>query len=224
MLWIKQEVQPGEMRGDIETRSEFVDRNVQWWWINRKFERVRRKQYYERFLDFGNIQTDNTIHLAEVGPGPLGGMLEVCGLPAAHKIFVDYIMEDLFNLKFIAWPEEATYVAAPAENLPLLDNYCDMLLSYNTLDHGWDVYKAISECVRVSKRCYLAFDCRGDSVEEVAIRQNKPDKDHHQLLKFEDISQFVFEQGMKSGQDEVWSIRDMDFKKFPVAFIEVEKC
>lgn len=222
-MWIKPDTKPDEMRGDIETRNEFVSRNIHWWWINRRHERIRRKEYYDRFLSFGNIQTDNLSRVAEVGPGPFGGMIEVCGLDVGQKVFIDYIMEDLFNLKFIAWPEDATYVHAPAEKIPLEDNYCDILLSYNTLDHGWNTKAAVLECIRVSKRCYLAFDCRGDSEEEVAVRQVKPDKDHYQLLKYKDMASFIM--GLNMMNDSIkLSIEDMDFKKFPVAFVKAEKC
>lgn len=220
MNWVKAE--RSKMRSDIEMRAEFVGRNVQWWWETRHLERGRRKKYYEKFLDFANIQTDSQMIVGEVGPGPFGGIIEVCNLPAYQKVFIDYIMEDLFNLKFIKWPDNSTFVDAPAEKIPLEDNYVDILLSYNALDHGWDVYKCIEECVRISKRCYLAFDCRGDNEDEVAIRKDGHDLDHFQLLKYEDIARFVSERDEATSA--IWRIRDMESnKQFPIAFIMVEK-
>jgi len=221
MNWIKAE--QSKMRGDIEMRAGFVGRNVRWWWESRKFERVRRKKYYDKFLDFAKIQTDRHTIVGEVGPGPFGGIIEVCKLPAYQKVFIDYIMKALFELRFIKWPDDAVMVESPAERIPLPDNYVDTLLSYNTLDHGWNVYDCVRECVRISKRCYLAFDCRGDDDEQVDIRKDGHDLDHYQLLKYEDIAQFVFEQGMDSGQDEAWQIEDMEIKQFPVVCITVEK-
>jgi len=213
MNWVKAD--RGEMRGNIEPVTTFITRNIDWWWINRKFERVRRKKYYDRFLNFGNIQTDNQSVIGEVGPGPFGGIIEVCKLPAFKKVFIDYILEELYNLHYIKWPDDAIMVDAPAERIPLDDDTVDILLSYNTLDHGWDVYECIKECVRISKRCYLAFDCRGDNKNEVDIRRDGHDIDHYQLLHYDDIKKFV--------NDNNWEIKDMDFKPFPVAFIYAEK-
>lgn len=223
MNWVR--AKRDDTRGDIEPTITFVSRNIDWWWINRRFERVRRRKYYDKFLNVANIQTDNMSTVGEVGPGPFGGMIEVCKLDAQYKIFIDYIMEELFNLKFIRWPDNATYVDSPAEKIPLADNSVDILLSFNCLDHGWNVYDCLTECARIGKRCYLAFDCRGDSKNEISIREKKTDYDHYQLLKYDDIVNFVVEQ--QTYMDTDWKIRNIgpEFDKpFPIAFIETEKC
>lgn len=218
MAWIKGERQ--EMRGDIEPRSSFVTRNIEWWWLCRKEEKVRRKEYYDRFLKFGDIKTDNTMIVGEVGPGPFGGIIEVCKLPAKNKVFIDYVMEEQHKLNFITWPENALYVDSPAEKIPLPDNSIDVLLSYNTLDHGWNVYDCIKECIRISKRCYLAFDCRGDDEKEVEARKDGHDKDHYQLLKYSDIYTFMCGYPINNYK---WVVKDMKIKQFPLAYIEVNK-
>lgn len=213
MGWIKS-IEVNSMRGDIEPRPDFVRRNIEWWWLNRRFERGRRKPYYHRFLDFGKVLPHvglNTI-LGEVGPGPFGGILETCNLQARHKVFIDYIMEDLCKLNFIKWPEQATYVEAAAEAIPLRDDEIDVLLSYNALDHGWDTLQGIRESLRVSKRCFLAFDCRGDDKRQ----KDGHDLDHYQSMKFEDIFTFL-RQEMPSKKQ--WWAGDMKFKHFPVIFI-----
>jgi len=218
MEWIKTERE--EMRGKIEPRSQFVNRNIEWWWINRKFERVRRRKYYEKFLAFGKIETNDKQIVGEVGPGPFGGMIEVMKLSANRKVFIDYILEDLYNLHFIKWPDNSTMVEAPAEHIPLRDDFIDVLLSYNTLDHGWDIETCIKECIRVSKKCYLAFDCRGDDNGEVDIRKDGHDLDHYQLVHLLDIIGFMQEE-MPFDVD--WHVEDMKIKHFPVAFIKAEK-
>jgi hypothetical protein len=111
-------------------------------------------------------------------------------------------------------------VDAAVESIPLSDNFIDVLLSYNCLDHGWNVYRAIDECVRVSKHVYLAFDCRGDDPKQV--EQFKEDLDHPQLLRFNNIKQHVFEKDIT--EIGVFTVKDMGIKNFPVAFIEVHKC
>jgi len=195
MEWIAAPL--SERRGSIEMYQDFRQRNVHWWRLNRRGESRTRRPYYERFLDQLHIRAflDGSQSLAEVGPGPFGGMIEVCSLRAAHKTFVDYILPDLVDLHFIHWPEEGTYVHAGVENIPLPDNAVDILLSYNCLDHGWNVYAALLECIRISRHCFLAFDCRGDDPHEVQNRQAQRDLDHFQLLPFPEVERFVQEVG-----------------------------
>lgn len=215
MGWIRTKREA--MRGTIETFDQFLERNIGWWLDHRVSERTRRKQYYENFLSFGNVQTTENDIVGEVGPGPFGGIIEVCKLKAKQKVFIDYIMDSLFNLDFIKWPDDAIYVDAPAESIPLGDDVLDILLSYNTLDHGWDIFESLRECVRVSKHCYLAFDCRGDDKNEINIRQGGRDKDHFQLLEYNDLNKFLIGCGYN------FQLRNMKLKDFPVAFIEVHK-
>ena len=176
-------------RGKIETKEVFVKRNLRWWRENEASERVTRPPYYQAFWDRWNL--DKVISpgmvIGEVGPGPFGGMLEVLGVPAQKKVFIDYVMEELRGLQFIPWPKEAEFVNSPFEKIDLPDNYCDLLVSYNALDHGWDVGKGLVECARVSKVCVLSFDCRADSVEEL----QRVDLDHFTKVKYRTITRLV---------------------------------
>jgi hypothetical protein len=209
-----------DMRGAIESRKQFVERNLAWWKETKHLERKRRLPHYQRFLEFGGIhqrlRPQDT--LAEVGPGPFGGIIQQCNLPTCKKYFIDYILADLVRLGFISWPGNAVYVNAPAESIPLETDSVDMLISCNTLDHGWDVYNAIRECVRISKRCALSFDCRGDSEQQ--RRDFADDLDHHQLLHFDEIKTFVMDN--YSAELQV-SVRDTGDKAYPVAYIESDK-
>jgi hypothetical protein len=207
------------MRGDIETRKQFVKRNVDWWIENERWLRKDRLPYYERFLKHTQARfavTDQTI-LGEVGPGPFGGLMDVCKLPAREKYFIDDIMVELHALKFIDWPESSVMVDAPAEAIPLADNVIDVLLSYNALDHGWDIWSSIQECVRVSKHSFLSFDCRGNNAQQVEQRKGK-DLDHWQLIKIEDVYDF-----MRREMSHCWSLTELGGKEFPIAVIEVKK-
>ncbi len=198
-----------EDRGAIETRERFIERNLAWWRQTESLERVRRRPYYDGFLAYCKLQAADFEGktVAEVGPGPFGGMIEVCQLPARRKVFIDYIMRELCGLNFIPWPE-ATYVNAPAERIPLPDKSVDILVSYNALDHGWDIWKSLEECVRISRKCYLAFDCRGDSPAEVARDRAGKDLDHYQMLTFGEVKR------------RYPSATDMGINSFPVAVVE----
>jgi hypothetical protein len=218
MEWIK--VDHSEMRGNIETRGCFLKRNWKWWKENESFERRRRLKYYVYFLKFGGIETSEKDIVGEVGPGPFGGIIEVCKLSARRKVFVDYMMEHLVGMEFIKWPPEALYVDSPAESIPLPENYIDVLLSYNTLDHGWNVFDCIKECIRISKKCYLSFDCRADDMDQIKMLTESNDLDHYQLITFSDIERFMKN---KIGDTVSWKLVDMETKQFPVVYLEITK-
>lgn len=220
MEWI--EYQHNQMRSDIETREDFIKRNIQWWKINYKQERTSRKPYYDRFLELLNVKENlmGCDTIGEVGAGPFGGILENCSIPAIKYVHIDYIMKELYFLKFISWPDNCTYVDSPAEDIPLPDNYIDALLSYNCLDHGWDTRKSVRECIRISKKCFLSFDCRGDNPLEIERRRRMGDKDHYEALRVCD---------MESDLNKIEGIEIKRFfatkfnKEFPTVFIYVEK-
>jgi hypothetical protein len=213
-------------RGSIESYEQFRQRNIKWWRENRGGESRTRKPYYEKFLGDFRIRdrlTGGQI-VGEIGPGPFGGMIEVCQLRVAmqDKVFIDYIMKDLVDLNFISWPAEAVYVHAAAEEIPLASDAINVLLSFNCLDHGWDIWATLLEAIRISQSCFLAFDCRGDDPNEVKARQNTKDLDHFQLLKFEEIENFVEEYlGRKGYYGGVvrWHVG----KTWPVAVVLVDK-
>lgn len=191
MKWIVSGID--DKRADVETYQQFIDRNLSWWKENESAERARRQAYYVNFIKRTNLTDvfNDSLTLAEVGCGPFGGIIEVCGVRALRKVFIDYALVHLVTLGFIKWPHDATYVHASAESIPLADSSVDVMLSYNAIDHGWDVFKALDECVRVSRSCYVAFDCRGDSSGEVERRKRMNDMDHRQMIRLEDVKQRV---------------------------------
>ena len=73
--------------------------------------------------------------------------------------------------------------------------------------------------MRISKHCYLSFDCRGDSPKQVAQRRGK-DFNHWQLITMKQVWDF-FSRKMKGHH---WSITELGGKEFPVVMIEVKKC
>lgn len=216
MNWVEGKREP--MRGTIETFDEFLDRNLKWWSKKRHLDLRNKKTFYDKLINHCHLDKmfSPKRSVAEVGPGPFGGILQVCDVPASRKWFIDYIMQDLLELHFIDWPKNATYVNAAAEDIPIADDTVDILISYNTLDHGWDIFQAMRECVRISRRCYLSFDCRDD----VKNRQFCQDKDHWQFLKYSDICNFVYSE---FGFCSLVRVSDLRTKNFPVAVVIVKK-
>jgi len=215
--WITHVSDVENHRGGLESRGEFIARNIAWWIKNRDKEDVCRKPYYEQFLNQFDIPfyIDETKIVGEVGAGPFGGVLQVCNLPAKKKVFIDYIQRELVDLDFCEWPEDATYVESAAEKIPLDDNSIDVLVSYNCLDHGWNIFDTLSECMRVSKLCFLAFDCRGDDENEIERRKTQGNIDHPQMIRYADIDAFL------KKRDDINDIQlvDLGIRSFPVAVV-----
>jgi hypothetical protein len=156
---------------------------------------------------------DKTV--GEIGAGPFGGILEVLNVEAKFKLQIDWIMDELRDLNFIEWPDNTFFINNPAECTWLKENCMDVLISYNALDHGWDIKQALRECIRISKECYLSFDCRGQKF-------NPNDPYHYQEIHFNDIAEFVLRETVGKGYKKsvVW---DRKVKEYPVAGIIIQK-
>ena len=219
--WITSINDAEKTRGGLESKETFRARNISWWKGNKEHEANARKAWYDPFLSCYNIRSyvDETKIVGEVGPGPFGGMLQVCDIPARKKVFIDYVMRDLVDLNYCEWPEDATYVESGAEKIPLSDDSIDVLLSFNSLDHGWNIFDTLRECLRVSKLCFLAFDCRGDDADEIERRKTQGNIEHPQMIRYEDIDVFL------KGLDTVTGVRltSFDMKSCPIAVI-TKKC
>lgn len=211
-------------RAAVETYDAFIARNLEWWRLNESHERACRQPYYVNFIKrTGLIDVLNDgVSVAEVGPGPFGGMLEVCNLRALRKTFIDYALIHLVTLSFIKWPYDATYVHAAAESIPLRDDAVDLLVSYNAIDHGWDTLRALNECVRISKMSCVSFDCRGDSPNEAEYRAKIHDRDHMQMMKFSDIEAHADVYRKAGYECEVYDLGNKP-NQWPVATIIVKK-
>jgi ubiquinone/menaquinone biosynthesis C-methylase UbiE len=75
------------------------------------------------------------------------------------------------------------------------DRYIDILFSYNALDHGWDIYKALDEALRISKSGIIAFDCKnGEGPEHDKI-------DHYQTVNFNNVKEHLLKKFKKAHID-----------------------
>lgn len=182
---------------------QFMVRNLEWWRVNREHERTSRTRYYENFLKavgFKPELTNSGKILAEIGAGPFGGVIK--GLPARQRIFYDVLANAQRVLRFADWGPEDFFVDLAAESLqdvpmaglespansqagkPALPR-ADVLVSYNALDHGWDIRAALRGAVHASKEMWLAFDCKADT----APAHDRVD--HYQIVRFEEVRQHV---------------------------------
>lgn len=165
-------------------------RNLNWWKANKHLELTTRVPYYEVFLNslgFNPEEMRDKV-VAEVGCGPTGGILQqmYSDYPVHTRIFIDCFMNAMKNLNMVEWPNNAIFIEKPFEDLSgVQDNSIDLVLSFNALDHGWDIEAALSELFRVSKAGYIAFDCKNNTGPE-------HDKlDHYQPVNYNRVKAYV---------------------------------
>lgn len=169
-------------------------RNLLWWETEGRITdnpEVRRL-YWKNFLDYNKINPDNIVgrSIGEVCCGPYGGMLKEFFKPSLNRlVYTDVFMGDFLKMNYVDFVGDI--IQCDTEDMSALkDNFLDILIGYNCLDHGWDIKKSLTECFRISKECFLSFDCRavGPS-EEYKLKPN--DKFHFQRINFFDIKEFV---------------------------------
>lgn len=175
-----------------ETVFENMLRNLAWWKRSYQIEKTTRWEYYKNFFDafaFDPSTLKGKV-VGEVGAGPFGGMIEVFKIPAKQKVFVDIYAHKLKSLQFIQWDVDALIIESPVEKIDLPDKSVDFMLSYNAIDHGWDVFKGLDEVLRVSRHGLIAFDCKGDKAP-------KADRlDHYQEIFFAQVRDYLSNKGI----------------------------
>lgn len=62
-------------------------------------------------------------------------MIEAFDVPAAKRVQIDLFMDALADLQYRPW-KKTCFVTAPAERINLPDNSIDMLIGFNSVDHG----------------------------------------------------------------------------------------
>lgn len=173
---------------DIPNGEKFwqlMIRNLEWWRVNRDFESRARSRYYENFCKAMGINAKPWKWgvVAEVGAGPFGGLIRHINGNVGLEVYVDILANAQRVLRFIDWPDpkRVRFVDAPVEAIPEPDKSFTVTLSYNAIDHGSDVIKALDEIVRTSRECYLAFDCKGDTAPP-------HDRiDHYQIVEYKKV-------------------------------------
>jgi hypothetical protein len=140
-------------------------RNMNWWRGNRDFEATSRARYYDNFMKVVGLTPEHLFekNVAEIGAGPFGGLIRHINATTRTETYIDILANAQRVLQFIQWPANSRFVDSPMECIDLPDKSVDVLLSYNALDHGSNIFAALDEIVRISKEFFIAFDCKGDT-------------------------------------------------------------
>ena len=168
--------------------------NMDWWTTKGKESEdpASRKKYYDKFLDniaenipgfeVGNYKGKV---VGEACGGPYGGIIDI-HYEKEDKYQIDIYADDFESLDWIKKNDSITkWIASPCEKIDLPDNQLDVLFAFNSLDHGWDVFASIRECVRVSKHCYIGFDTNRHLVP------GYPDLNHYQIIDHDKVVEFL---------------------------------
>lgn len=194
-------------------------RNLNWWKKQGRFDWQEKpstkKLNYDVFLqdiydEYGfSLEKCSDKTIAEICCGPYGGILECYDVSCREKIFVDIFMEDFKQMNFIEWSKNSRFIQAPTECIPLKDNSVDVLLGYNSIDHGWDWKKSLEECHRISNECYLMFDTKGEL-----------DGDWHpQIITHEDVKEYFSQNEEKYKNTEILiKLRMKDYGYYNTCF------
>ena len=83
-----------------------------------------------------------------VGPGPIG-FLEACG--ARVKIGVEPLANAFRQHRLLLPDSDVVYLNTGAENIPLVDDFVDVTVCRNSLDHVEEPQRVIDEIWRVTK-------------------------------------------------------------------------
>lgn len=99
----------------------------------------------------------------------------------SRRYYIDLLANAQRVLRHVEWHPSDMFIDAPAEAVTLPDKTLDVLLSFNAMDHGWDIRAALAEAMRISRECYLAFDCKADTAPQ------HDRLDHYQMVRFEEV-------------------------------------
>ena len=191
-----------------KTVSYMRQDNLKWWKSKgyKSEKPLQRLPYYNKFLnniksnfiDF-DIKNYEGMILGEICGGPFGGIIEHF-YPNDTKYQIDIFADDFEPLGWTKKNGSTTkWIASPCEKINLPDNHLDVMFAFNSLDHGWDVFESIRECVRVSKHCYISFDTNRHKVP------GYPDLNHYQIVDHEKVTKFL---------DDNYSSDDFDMKRW----------
>lgn len=154
--------------GEVEQRRHIVKRLISrvalsvaplWWkrmselyyWkAAKRREQVLGNDHYKPFYT-DHFGLDESFYqgkvILDIGCGPRGS-LEWANM-AARRMGLDPLADQY--LKLGAREHRMDYLCAPSEQIPLPDATCDVVFSFNSLDHVEDVDASVREIARVTK-------------------------------------------------------------------------
>ena len=116
-----------------------------------EIRRIEARAQVVRTLKEAQIETRDFFRdqiVMEIGPGPVG-FLEACG--ARIAIGIEPLANAFRREGLLLAGSDAVYLTAAAENIPLVDDFVDIAVSRNSLDHVTDPGKVVDEVKRVLK-------------------------------------------------------------------------
>jgi len=84
----------------------------------------------------------------EIGPGPVG-FLEAC--EARISVGIEPLANAFRRQGLLLPDSDVVYLNTPAETIPLVDDFVDIIVSRNSLDHVAEPEKVVDEILRVLK-------------------------------------------------------------------------
>lgn len=125
--------------------------NELYYWKNRKkLESELSNDHYKYFYTahFGLDDSDyEGKTVLDIGCGPRGS-LEWASM-AARRIGIDPLADEYMKLG--ADKHQMEYINTPSERIPIEDGECDVVCSFNSLDHVEDIEQTIKEIKRVTR-------------------------------------------------------------------------
>ena len=123
---------------------------MRYWKQRKKNENVLSNDHYKHFYT-AHFSLHETFYegktIVDIGCGPRGS-LEWASM-AHQRIGLDPLASEY--LKLGASEHNMEYIDSPSENIPLEDESCDAVFSFNSLDHVESIEKTISEIKRIVK-------------------------------------------------------------------------
>jgi len=86
--------------------------------------------------------------VVDIGPGPMG-LLEASD--AKVKIAIEPLAQEYQKHNLLFKNSDVVYINLPAEDIPILDEYADVIISRNSLDHVSSPVKVVKEIYRILK-------------------------------------------------------------------------
>lgn len=123
---------------------------LRYWKQRKKLEGVLSNSHYKYFYTDHFVLSDsfyNNKIILDIGCGPRGS-LEWASM-VSRRIGLDPLANEYLQLG--ANQHQMEYIAAPSEKIPLNDDQCDVVFSFNSLDHVEDVDRTIKEIKRVTR-------------------------------------------------------------------------
>lgn len=153
--------------------QEVLHRNIDYWKSPAAKESENPKARLKYFMGFWErIQTygfdpslvNNTDKIvANIAGGPYGGMVEAMvdavGLKPLKRLQIDIFMRELTTLHLRNFTETC-FVTSPCEAIDMPSKSVDLLLGFNSIDHGWSFSLCLKEIARIAKEAYVSFDVR----------------------------------------------------------------